>query len=56
MSTPVPPLPHYPRCPICTLPVNMENCKTDENGRAVHEECYVLKIKATSKKPQTSAG
>ena len=32
-------------CPICNNPVAMESAKTDENGHAVHEDCYVLKIK-----------
>ena len=28
-------------CPICQQPVSLERCKTDENGRAIHEDCYV---------------
>jgi len=28
-------------CYICNKPVNLEQSKTDENGRAIHEECYV---------------
>jgi hypothetical protein len=51
MSSPVTPLSSYPICPICALPVAIETSKTDENGRAVHEECYVLKIKAMLKRP-----
>lgn len=31
-------------CPICRQPVSLERCKTDENGRAIHEDCYVRKI------------
>jgi hypothetical protein len=34
-----------PACTICNRPVQLETSKTDENGRAVHEECYVLKIR-----------
>ena len=30
-----------PRCAICGKPVPLENCKFDENGKAVHEDCYV---------------
>lgn len=45
----------FPLCPICSLPVIIEKCKTDENGKAVHEECYVLKIRATLKKPPTNS-
>lgn len=31
-------------CPICNEPVSLERCKTDENGRAIHERCYVGKL------------
>jgi len=31
-----------PLCPVCSGPVPLEVAKTDENGRAIHEECYVL--------------
>jgi len=30
-----------PRCAICGKPVPLESCKFDENGKAVHEDCYV---------------
>lgn len=30
-------------CRICTEPIFLETSKTDEHGRAVHEECYVRK-------------
>jgi hypothetical protein len=32
-------------CWICGHPVPLEECKTDEQGRAVHEQCYAIKIK-----------
>jgi hypothetical protein len=32
------------RCPICHEPVQLLNAKTDEDGRAVHEACYVQQI------------
>jgi hypothetical protein len=28
-------------CALCHEPVQIKGSKTDENGRAVHEECYV---------------
>jgi hypothetical protein len=37
-----------PPCTICDKPVPLETCKTDEAGKAVHEECYVLKLKLTA--------
>jgi hypothetical protein len=34
-----------PLCSICNRRVSLENAKTDEHGLAVHEECYVLKLR-----------
>jgi hypothetical protein len=31
----------YPVCPICNQHVELETAKTDEKGRAVHEDCYI---------------
>jgi hypothetical protein len=38
-------------CAVCGNPVDLENCKTDERGKAVHQKCYVAKVvkKAKSK-------
>jgi thiamine biosynthesis protein ThiC len=35
---------HIMVCAICCQSVDLKHCKTDENGNAVHEECYVQKI------------
>ncbi len=43
MTTPLP-LPSLPTCPICHKPVSIETSKTDENGHAVHEKCYVSQV------------
>jgi hypothetical protein len=40
-------------CPICSRPVLLTNCKTDEEGRAVHEECYLKKIAQGGKRGET---
>ena len=44
-------------CPLCNEPLLLETCKTDENGQATHEECYVDRIcsqpKNNRKKPST---
>jgi hypothetical protein len=37
-----------PFCSICDKPVPLETSKTDEGGKAVHEECYVLKVIQTT--------
>lgn len=31
-------------CWICGNAVDLESCKTDENGIAVHEDCYLLRV------------
>jgi hypothetical protein len=31
-------------CAICGKPVRLEESKTDDNGKPVHEECYANKI------------
>jgi hypothetical protein len=36
---------HLPLCPICNEPVELENSKANENGKAVHEDCYVATLK-----------
>jgi hypothetical protein len=30
-------------CWICGMAVSLEDCKSDEQGMAVHEDCYVRK-------------
>ena len=32
-------------CSLCRKPVPLESSKTDENGKAVHEECYMLMLR-----------
>ena len=36
-------------CAICDETVELERCKTDEDGDAVHEDCYVSKLAQTSR-------
>lgn len=38
------------RCAICRESVNLTESKTDEYGRAVHEECYVSALLAKKTK------
>lgn len=33
-----------PTCSICGAPCALENCVTDDRGRAVHKECYTVQI------------
>lgn len=41
------PLQWYPLCAICKQFVPLEVSKVDECGLAVHEECYVAKLRRT---------
>jgi len=34
---------HVLFCRICDLPVAVETAKTDSEGQAIHERCYLLK-------------
>jgi hypothetical protein len=38
-----------PLCSICHLPVPVSEAKTDEDGDAVHEDCYLIKLGVTIK-------
>ena len=31
-------------CWICGKPVEVESCKIDEHGQAMHEDCYIAKL------------
>ena len=33
-----------PNCSICNERVELETAKTDEDGKAVHEDCYVQRM------------
>jgi len=35
-----------PICDICHKPVKLETSKTNELGKAVHEGCYLLRVRA----------
>jgi hypothetical protein len=34
-----------PKCAICGTPVDIKSAKTDEKGKAVHEDCYAAMIR-----------
>jgi hypothetical protein len=42
-------------CPICNQPITLEDAKIDEDGRAVHEECYVKQLLARPADPPHAA-
>jgi hypothetical protein len=35
----------FVHCSLCHEPVALVSSKTDENGKAVHEECYLLRLR-----------
>lgn len=53
----VPMIPLQPTnvCWICGKRVDLETCKTDEYGNAVHEECYAAKMKLENQQTRTQA-
>ena len=44
-----------PKCSICNEPVEIKSAKTDENGKAVHEDCYVRVMRLKSITPPSQA-
>jgi len=47
--------PQLPLCSICNKPVDPETAVADQDGKPVHEECYVLKMRLEdAKKPPTN--
>jgi hypothetical protein len=42
------------KCTICGHPIALEIAKVDEDGDAVHEGCYVVKLRARPK-PKSAA-
>jgi hypothetical protein len=38
-------------CAICSKPVELRTANTDENGKIVHEECYVREMMVITKRP-----
>ena len=37
-----------PLCVVCNQPVKLEMAKTDETGRAIHDECYLQRVGSTA--------
>jgi hypothetical protein len=37
-------------CAVCGDTVELERCKTDEHGQAVHQKCYVARLAKIAKK------
>ena len=44
-----------PRCAICNKPVELETAKTDENGKAVHGDCYAARLRLKEITPPAKA-
>jgi hypothetical protein len=44
-----------PVCSVCNEPVELEKSKTDEKGKAIHEECYIRKMQGERGKPPPKA-
>ena len=44
-----------PHCSICNKPMEIETAKTDEDGKAVHEECYAARVRLKEITPPAKA-
>ena len=43
-------------CAICGLRVELEHCKIDEHGDAVHDKCYLASMVTPSRPRRSSFG
>ena len=48
-----PTLTTFHSCWICGKELSLLDCKTDEQGRAVHERCYIARIRLNSASEQS---
>jgi hypothetical protein len=48
------PLPTVAVCSICNQPIRLEACKSDENGKPVHEECYLQRLMGSLNDPPSA--
>jgi hypothetical protein len=44
-----------PKCSICDEPVELETAKTDEDGKPVHEDCYIRRTRLKEITPPPKA-
>ena len=42
-------------CSICFKPIRLTQCTFDEDGRPVHEQCYVDRLLHSPKPPRSAA-
>jgi hypothetical protein len=45
------PLSSIPICSVCHNPIHLEAAKADEDGKPVHEDCYVQRLLASPHDP-----
>jgi hypothetical protein len=43
-NVPLFPYSYSPACRICRLPVDLKTSNTDEEGQAVHQQCYSRRL------------
>jgi hypothetical protein len=44
---------YAPLCVVCARPVDLTESKTDENGQAIHENCYIWTVELKKPGPLT---
>ena len=45
----------FPLCPICQESVELTTARTNEDGLALHDDCYIGILKSTVRSPQPNA-
>jgi hypothetical protein len=43
-------------CVVCGDTVELEYCKTDEHGQAIHQKCYIARLAKKAKKSAQPRG
>jgi hypothetical protein len=49
---PMPILDPLIKCAICGKPISLEQSKVSEDGKPVHEQCYLAKVRLEKAKPR----
>ncbi len=42
-------------CSMCGKPVALEECKSDDHGHPVHEDCYVAEVVVAAQKKSAAS-
>ena len=43
------------KCTFCGKPISLEESKVSENGKPIHEECYIARLKFEKRRAENGA-